>query len=289
MTAVTSETAVSADGTVIAFDRRGAGPALVLVSGAFGVREDPRWRELAEELAGRFTVVAYDRRGRGDSGDSGGAGDTGEGGSAARYDVRREVEDLSAVIAAVGGTAYLFGISSGAVLALEAVARGAAVTRLALYEPPFVVDGSRPPVPADYLDRLTALLAGGSRGDMVEYFMTAAVGVPAEYLGGMRQDPSWGFMESVAHTLPYDAAAMGDTMRGRPLPEGRWSPVSVPVLVADGDASFPWIHAAADALAGVLPGAVRRTLEGQDHGVEAKAVAPVLAEFFGPDGEEEER
>ncbi|MEV7612404.1 alpha/beta fold hydrolase [Streptomyces sp. NPDC089799] len=263
------ETAVSADGTVIAFDRQGTGPALVLVSGAFGVREDPRWREFGEELADRFTVVAYDRRGRGDSGDGG-----------RRYDVQDEVDDLSAVIAAVGGTACVFGLSSGAALALEAVARGAAVTRLALYEPPFVVDGSRPPVPEEYSDRLVALLADGSRGAMVEYFMTAAVGVPAEYLGGMRQDPSWAFMESVAHTLPHDAAAMGDTMRGRPLDGRRWAPVSVPVLVADGGESFPWIRTAADALAGVLPDAVRRTLEGQDHGVAAKAMAPVLAGFF---------
>ncbi|MEV8536781.1 alpha/beta fold hydrolase [Streptomyces sp. NPDC051211] len=272
------ETVVSTDGTRIAYERKGAGPALILVSGAFGVREDPHWREFADALADRFTVVAYDRRGRGGSDDNGG---NGEGGSAARYDVQREVEDLSAVIAAVGGPAYLFGLSSGAVLALEAVARGAAVTRLALYEPPFVVDGSRPPVPAEYLDRLTALLAEGRRGDMVEYFMTAAVGVPAEFLGGMRQDPSWGSMEAVAHTLPYDAVAMGDTMSGHPLPAGRWASVSLPVLVADGSETFPWIHASADALAGVLPDAVRRTLEGQDHGVEAKSMAPVLAEFFG--------
>ncbi|MFE3281633.1 alpha/beta fold hydrolase, partial [Streptomyces sp. NPDC059233] len=137
---------VSRDGTVIAFDRIGAGPVLVLVGGAFQVRDDAKWVELARLLADRFTVVTYDRRGRGDSGDT------------APYEVAREFEDLAAVIDAVGATAGVMGMSSGAVLALEAAAHGVPITALALYEPPFVLDDARPPLPADYLDRLHGAL-----------------------------------------------------------------------------------------------------------------------------------
>src|SRR4051794_22264207 len=219
-------TVTSADGTTLGFDRRGDGPAVILVGGAFQYRAfDPRTGQLADLLAGRHTVVHYDRRGRGESGDT------------PPYAVEREVEDLDALIQAVGGSAALFGMSSGAALALDAVAAGLPVSRLAVYEAPFVVDGSRPPAPADYVAHLRALVAEGRRGDAVEYFLTAGAGVPAEIVGQMRHAPMWPGFEVVAHTLPYDAALMDGTTTGGPLPADRWAAVKIPVLVGDGGAS----------------------------------------------------
>ncbi|RSS79267.1 alpha/beta fold hydrolase [Streptomyces sp. WAC06614] len=260
----------SHDGTVIAYERFGQGPALVMVGGAFQVRDDAHWLTLARLLAERFTVVTYDRRGRGDSGDTG------------PYEVRREVEDIAALVAELGGSALLLGMSSGAVLALEAVQGGVPVTGLAVYEPPFVVEDSRPPLPADYVERLRTAVAEGRRGDAVELFLTAAVGLPAEYLGGMRADAAgWAHMESLAHTLAYDGTVMGATMSGRPLPADRWPAVTVPTLVVDGGASPPMFGHGARALAALLPAAERRTLEGQDHQVDPALLAGAVTEFFG--------
>ncbi|MEU8675465.1 alpha/beta hydrolase [Streptomyces sp. NPDC048560] len=260
------DTVFSADGTVIAHERAGQGPALVLVGGAFQVRTD--FAELSALLAERFTVITYDRRGRGDSGDT------------PPYDVRREVEDLDAVIGRAGGSALVFGMSSGAALALEAVSRGSAVSRLALYEPPFVVDDTRPPLPEDYIGHLRALTARDARGEAVEYFLTRAVGVPAEVVAGMRQAPFWAGMEAVAHTLSYDGTVMGDTMSGRPLPAGRWDAVRIPVLVGEGGASEAWMRNGARALAGLGANYTLHTFAGQDHGIAPKVLAPVLADFF---------
>ncbi|MCX5377503.1 alpha/beta fold hydrolase [Streptomyces sp. NBC_00091] len=263
--------AVSRDGTVIAYDRTGEGPALVLVGGAYQVREDPRWAVLAGLLGDRFTVVTYDRRGRGDSGDT------------APYAVEREIEDLAAVIAELEGPVRVMGMSSGAVLALEAAAHGVPIAELALYEPPFVVDDSRLPVPADYIGRLEAALADGRRDDAVTLMLTAAVNIPAEYLGPMRDSVVWGHFTALAHTLPYDARVMGDTMTGRPLPADRWAGVRIPVLAIGGGASDPWLRSGARALAGLLPAGRHRTLEGQTHDVDPAALAPALAEFYGRD------
>lgn len=259
----------SKDGTTIAFDRSGAGPALILVGGALQYRAiDPRTAELAALLAPRFTVIHYDRRGRGDSGDT------------APYAVERELEDLDALIAESGGSAFVFTMSSGGHLALDAAARGAAIKKLALYEPPFIIDGSRPPLPEDYVTQLTKLASSGRRGDAVEYFMTKAVEVPAEFVAGMRQEPFWPAFEAVAHTLAHDGAFIADTMSGSPLPLKRWASVAVPTLVMDGGASPTWARNAAQTLADVLPHAQRRTLEGQTHDVAPEALAPVLAAFF---------
>jgi hypothetical protein len=170
-------------------------------------------------------------------------------------------------------------MSSGSVLALDAAATGLAIPKLAVYEPPFVVDDSRPPLPDDYLQRLGALLADGRRGDAVELFLTTVVGVPAEFVAGMRSAPFWTGMEEVAHTLAYDAALMAGTMSGSSLPEHRWSRLSASTLVVDGGASPPWIHAAARALVRTLA-ASHVTLEGQDHDVAPAAVAPILRDFF---------
>ncbi|HEY1322697.1 MAG TPA: alpha/beta hydrolase, partial [Streptosporangiaceae bacterium] len=232
----------SSDGTTIAYTRSGTGPALILVDGAFQHRAiDQRTEYLAELLSQDFTVYHHDRRGRGGSGDT------------APYTTEREIEDLAALIEQAGEPALVFGNSSGAPLALDAVTRGAAVSKLALYEAPFVVDGSRPPVGDDYLNRLTKLLAEGRRGDAVELFLTEAVGVPAQFVAGMRQAPVWQDFEAVAHTLRYDALFMDGTLTGGPLPAGRWADVSVPALVIDGGASPAFMHNAADALAALLP------------------------------------
>lgn len=257
----------SADGTAIAFDQTGDGPPVILVSGALGTRGfDPL--SPAPLLASQFTVISYDRRGRGDSGDT------------PPYAVEREVEDIAALVDAVGGSAYLYGISSGGVLALEATNHLATIAKLAMYEPPFIVDDSRPPLPADYVTRLTELTAAGRRGEAVELFMTAAAGVPAEYLGPMRADPSWAQMEQVAHTLAYDGTVMGQTMSGTPLPADRWTSVTAPTLVLVGGDSEPFFHDGARALVDLFPGARYSTLDGQDHAVAPDALAPVLADFF---------
>lgn len=260
----------SADGTRIGYDLVGEGPAVILVGGAFQHRAvDPRTAHLADRLGKEFSVVHYDRRGRGDSGD------------AASYATAREVDDIAALIGAVGGRACLFGMSSGAALALDAVAAGLPVPRLAVYEAPFLVEGvPRPVVGPDYLDRLRAHLAAGRHGEAVAQFLTEAAGVPPEIVAGMRAAPVWADFEAVAPTLAYDAALLDGTVEGGPLPAGRWAGVDIPVLVVDGGASPPAMRMAADALADLLPDARRRTLAGQDHAVDPEVVAPVLAEFY---------
>jgi pimeloyl-ACP methyl ester carboxylesterase len=263
------DTVTSKDGTTIAFDRSGEGPAVILVGGAIQHRAiDPNTARLAELLAPKCTVYHYDRRGRGDSGDT------------APYAVEREIEDIGALIQDAGGSASLFGISSGAVLGLEAAERGLAIAKLALYEPPFMVDDSRPSLPEDYRDRLTKLLAAGRSGDAVELFMTEAVGMPVEAVAPMRDMPFWSGLESVAHTLPNDDAIMADTTSGAPLPAGRWATVAIPVLVIDGGESPAWARNAVQALVEHLSDAHRQTLEGQTHQVDPEVLAPLLREFF---------
>jgi pimeloyl-ACP methyl ester carboxylesterase len=261
------EEAISKDGTTIAFDRSGEGPPIVLVGGALSDRSAAV--DLAAELAPRFTVIAYDRRGRGESGDT------------APYSVDREVDDIEVLIVAAGGNAFVFGHSSGAVLALEAArALPERITRLALYEPPFIVDDSRPPLPADYVTRLEELDSAGRRGDAVEYFLTTGPGVSPEAVAGIRREPFWPSFEAVSHTLAYDGTIMGDTMGGSPAPLQRWASVKVTTLIMDGGASPDWQRNAVQALAEILPDARHRTLEGQGHGADPKVLAPALATFF---------
>jgi alpha-beta hydrolase superfamily lysophospholipase len=251
----------SSDGTTIAFDRLGDGPPLILVCG--GSTDRKANAPLAELLAPQFTVLNYDRRGRGDSGDT------------LPYAVERELEDLDAVIVAAGGSAFVYGTSSGGALALEAAASGLAIRKLALWEPPYILDeNSRPP--ADTARTYTELVSAGRRGEAVEYFMGRVVGLPPEFVAQARNAPWWPAQEALAHTLAYDATIMGDYS----LPIERLSSVTTPTLVIDGGASFPWIGETARALAGVLPDAQRRTLEGQTHDVAPEVLAPVLAGFF---------
>lgn len=259
----------SADGTRIAFETVGAGPPLVLVSGAAGYRAiSPSQRELAELLGARFTVLTYDRRGRGESGD------------ADSYAPAREVEDLRALVEGAGGSAVAMGLSSGAVLVLDAAQAGVPLVKLALYDAPFIVDDSRPPVPDEYVSTLNELVAAGRRGDAGEYFLTRAVGVPADAVASMRADAGWCVVEGVAHTFAYDGEIMGDTTSGWPLPPDRWDSVSAPTLVVDGGESPAHMHTGADAIARLLPNARRVTLPGQDHSAEPAVLAPVLLEFF---------
>jgi pimeloyl-ACP methyl ester carboxylesterase len=268
MTTTVTATATSTDGTPIAYDQVGSGPAVILVGGAFQYRSfDPRTAEIARSLSDRFTVFHYDRRGRGDSGDT------------SPYAVAREVEDIAALIEAAGGRACLYGMSSGAALALDAVAAGLDVPRIAVYEAPFLVDGGRT-VGADYLARLDQLLAVEDRTGAVTLFLTEAAGVPTEYVEAMREQPMWPGFEAVAPTLAYDARIMDGTLDGRALPTSRWAAVRCPALVADGGASPESMRTAADALAALLPDARRVTIPDQDHGVAPEAIAPVLAEFY---------
>jgi len=257
----------SADGTPIAYERIGQGPPLIIVGGAWNVRRSAA--ELAEQLAGEFTVFTYDRRGRGESGDT------------PPYAVEREIEDLEALIEASGGSAALFGHSSGGALAIETTARSVRVSRLAVYEPPYIVDHSRPALADDYIEHLEELVAAGRRREVVSYFMTEAVGMPREMAEQLGDSPMAASMEPVAHTVPYDGRVMlRGSMSGEPLP-GEWrSSVTVPTLVMDGGDSPEWLHSAARALVALLPDVSYRTLAGQDHAAPADAIAPVLEEFL---------
>jgi pimeloyl-ACP methyl ester carboxylesterase len=262
------KTAISRDGTRISYDELGQGPPLVLVGGAFNTRSFGPNGGLAPLLAERFTVINYDRRGRGDSTDT------------APYSVEREVEDLEALIEEAGGSASVFGISSGAALAMEAAHRGLNMDKLALYEAPFVVDDSRPPVPDDYLERLEKLVASDRRGEAIRLFMRKGVRVPAVFVAMMRFMPAWSKLKAIAHTVIYDAALVDDYQKGKPLPAERWASVTMPTLVAVGGKSPDWMRHAMRELADTLPNAKHLTLEGQTHIVKPEALAPALVEFF---------
>jgi pimeloyl-ACP methyl ester carboxylesterase len=258
---------LSKDGTAIAFDRKGRGPAIILIDGALCYRASGPSGPLAELLAENFTVFTYDRRGRGDSGNS------------STYAVEREIEDIEVLIHEAGGSAFVYGISSGAALALEAANHGLAIKKLAMYEAPFIVDDSRLPIPKDFLAQLNHLISADRRGDAVKLFMKL-VGVPAIFIGLMRFMPAWSKLKCVAHTLPYDITIVQDYQRGKPLPANRWSSVTASTLVIDGGKSPRWMRHGTQALADAIPNARLRTLEGQTHMVNPKVLAPALAEFF---------
>ncbi|SDK59371.1 Lysophospholipase, alpha-beta hydrolase superfamily [Nonomuraea jiangxiensis] len=254
-------TTCSADGTVIAFDRLGAGEPVILVSGASCTRGVHA--QAAGLLATGRTVLNYDRRGRGDSGDT------------LPYAVEREIEDLAAVIEAAGGRAAVFGNSSGAVLALRAAAAGLPITRLALWEPPFQLDAGAPGRSRAYAEELAACLAEGRRGDAVALFMRS-VGLPPEVVAGIRQSPMWAPMEAIAPTLAYDAAVLGDGA----LPAGL-AGVTAPTLVLTGSRTGPWAETAARAVVDALPAGRHAVLDGQDHNVSWEVLVPRLAAFLG--------
>jgi pimeloyl-ACP methyl ester carboxylesterase len=261
---------VSKDGTSIAYERSGKGPVVILVASALADRSAAA--QLAALLAENFTVINYDRRGRGESGDT------------SPYAVAREVEDIAALIEEAGGPVYIFGHSSGAVLALEAVSKlSSRIKKAVLYEPPFIVDDSRAPIPEDFTRRVNELVSAGRRGDAVEHFMVSAVNVPPELVKQMRTYPMWPGLEKLAHTIAYDIAVMGDTQAGKPLPAKRWASASSFTIVMCGDKSPPFLQRSAKAVADILPNAKHQTLKGQDHSVvftAPKVIAAALNEIF---------
>jgi pimeloyl-ACP methyl ester carboxylesterase len=256
----------SADGTTIAFDRYGDGRPVILIGGAYNDRSTVAG--LAEAISsGDVGAVTYDRRGRGASTNND-----------SEFDPERELEDLSVMIEALGGSASVFGHSSGAVLALEAAMQRLPIERLAVYEPSYMVDGTRPFPPADIDERLCALVREERRDDAVVLFFTEAVGLATATVEGMRAAPVWGSLAAFAHTLPYDLAVH----HGYRLPTGRLAELELPLLALDGGESFPWIRATARAVAQTVPGARHLTLEGEDHGVlqHPEALRRELVEFF---------
>jgi pimeloyl-ACP methyl ester carboxylesterase len=256
-------TVTSRDGTAIAYERAGTGPPLVLVEAAGHYRAFSSFDGLMPVLANDFTVYRYDRRGRGDSGDT------------APFAVEREVDDLAALVAHAGGSAFLYGYSSGGLVAVHAAAGGLPVAGLALFEPPIDDGGPDNPQQAAFTARLAELVGAGRRGAAVEHFL-AGVGLPDDMLAQMRGTPPWAAMEAVAPTLVYDSLVSAATTN-RLL-----ASVTVPTLVLSSAASGEELTAMATGVATALPDATHRVLPGEWHGVADDVLAAALREFFAP-------
>lgn len=264
-------TVLSKDGTTIAYEQSGTGPVMVLVGAALADRAGTA--KLARLLARHFTVINYDRRGRGKSTDT------------PPYTVEREVEDLEALVDGAGGSASLFGSSSGAVLALEAASQlESKVESLFLYEPPFIIDDSHPHVPADLAEHVQELVASNRRSGAVRLFFTKGMGIPTVAVTLMRYlMPGWSNMAALAHTIPYDLACLSGTQQGKPLEASRWARAKVPTLVMAGGRSEAFFHTGARALVSLLPHAQYRRLPGAHHGsvlLAPKAITVAMEEFF---------
>jgi pimeloyl-ACP methyl ester carboxylesterase len=259
----------STDGTEIAFDRIGKGPPVILIGGAFSWRRWKGFVELADLLSARFTVLNYDRRGRGDSGDT------------KPYALEREFEDLQAMIRVAGGSASVWGMSSGGILALEAARAGVAIEKIAAYEPPFIVDSRDGLPPDDFVRHLGALVDRGERSEAVKYFMARVMGMPSLIPSLMSLwPPMWSKLKATAHTLPYEAALIDRYVRGRPIDHAYWARVATPTLIVSGEKSPEKLRKGAAAIAAALPHAEHRALPGVSHNVKMSALAPVLADFF---------
>lgn len=261
----------SRDGTRIAYEKSGVGPVLVLVSAALADRNGTR--RLATHLSSHFTVINYDRRGRGASTDT------------PPYSPDKEVEDIQALIEANGGSAFVFGSSSGSVLALDAANElGAKIRKLFMFEPPFIVDNSRPRMADNLGQEISALVAQDRRNDAVKLFFTKGIGIPGPGVTLMRfLMPGWSKMTAMAQTAPYDLAVLSGTQTGQPLPPKRWSSIQAPVLVAVGGRSEPFFHSGAKALTEILPHAEYRLLKGMNHGavlLSSKALGQEVSEYF---------
>ena len=254
-------TVISKDGSKVAYEKSGNGPVLVIVS---AMPDRSANAPLVELLAPHFTVYNYDRRGRGGTEDN------------KPYAVEREFEDLESILDEAGGSAHVYGSSGMGIFALKAAAHGLndKYIKLAVWEAPFIIPGTRPPVPADYKQQQEKLLAEGRRADMPELFLTVAVGLPVEFVKPMRDFPGWSAFVESAPALIHDAELVGDFS----IPE-KLKNVTTPTLVLDGGMT-PWMTTGADELAKVLPNATRQTLAGQQHNVEPTAIAPALISFF---------
>jgi pimeloyl-ACP methyl ester carboxylesterase len=256
----------SRDDTIIAFERLGDGEPVIVVGGAACDRA--MTRPIAEELAKHFTAFNYDRRGRGDSSDS------------APYEVEREIEDLEALISEAGGTASVYGHSSGAALALRAAAHGLPITGLVLHKPPYGTgSGEEQRAARQYAGELEALLSEGRRGDAVELFFTT-VGMPREMVAGMRRTPRWAELEAMTPTLAYDSKVMGDGSAGGTVPIGLIGGVTTETLVLSGGRSPAWMIEVGRRIADTMPNGRHMVLEGHEHVVAPEVLVPVLAEFF---------
>ena len=262
-----NQTTTSRDGTTIAFTKRGMGPPLIIVDGAFCYRENGPATELASQLAQHFTVFTYDRRGRGESGDT------------APYTVGREIDDLRTLAGEAGTAPFVVGISSGGALILQAVASGLSVKKIALYEPPYVADGNGPRSFADAGNRLQSFVSTGDRAGAVRFFLTDVYGAPRAFVFAMPflMPNAWKRNKLVAHTLPYDLAILSD----RSVLNERSSLISVPALVIGGEKSPKELRDAVAAVANALPNGHTRFLPGQDHNLSSRALAPVLFGYFG--------
>lgn len=257
------ETVTSKDGTKIAYDKTGKGPTLILVLGALNSRKSGA--KLAKLLAARFTVISYDRRGRGDSTDT------------APYSPQREVEDIAALIDTVREPVCLYSHSSGAALALEAAIKlRKKIGKLAIYEVPYALDDNARKAANEYYKTLKKLLAAGRKGDAVALFVRS-VGVSDKQIQAMKRMPMWKGLEKLAPTLAYDSEVLG---KGHALPAVRLSRIAIPTLVMHGGAGAPFMRDAARAISEAIPQAQLRTLARQTHGVSPKVLAPVLEEFF---------
>jgi len=248
------KTAISRDGTVIAYEQTGSGPTVILVSAALADRSGNR--RLARYLSDRFTVINYDRRGRGTSGNT------------RPYTIEKEVEDVEALVNASRGSAFLFGSSSGSVLALDAAAHlGTKVTKLYMFEPPFIVDSSRPPMDKTLSGAIDRQVAVGNRSEAVRLFFTMGMGIPPFGVTMMRiLMPGWSKMCVMAHTIPYDLSILDGTQAGQPLPVERWRGASLPIRVAVGGRSEPFFHSGAKGVVQILPSAQYQPLAGLNHG-----------------------
>lgn len=260
--------ATSADGTRIAYDTNGTGAALVIVEGAMCQRSMGAAANVRESLGEHFTVHAYDRRGRGESG----AGET-------PYDVQREVEDLAAVIAATGGTPYVFAASSGGVLALEAARTGVPMEKLAVYEAPLIVDDTHAPHDPTLAEQVERLVAAGDHGGAVKLFMRT-VGAPAPMVAIMPLLPVWKKLTGIAHTLVHDFRIVLPLAQGRPLPAGYYADVKPETLVLAGGKSPTYMRNSQAAIVAQLPHGRLQTLPRQTHMIRARATTPALLDHF---------
>ncbi|MBO2448247.1 alpha/beta hydrolase [Actinomadura barringtoniae] len=258
------DTTTSQDGSRIAYESFGNGPAVILIGGAFNNRGSVS--ALAQALTGHRAIV-YDRRGRGDSNDK-----------ATGFDPAREIEDIAALIEAVGGQASLFGHSSGAVLAIAAALHGLPVTSLMAYEPPYAVDGARPLPRPEVRGQIEALVAKYDRDGAAALFLEGQVGVPAQVVAEMRKSPMWADMITLAHTLPYDVAICGPELA---LPDGLGD-LATPTLAISGDRTQPWMTVAAKAFAAAVPNGQYVSIPGEDHSVlhRPENLAPTLNNFL---------
>jgi pimeloyl-ACP methyl ester carboxylesterase len=270
MNQLTMSEVSSADGTRISYDSVGDGPPLILVAGATQYRAvDTTTPELQRLLAdGGYRVINYDRRGRGESGDT------------LPYAPEREFEDLGALVAAAGGEAGVFGMSSGAILAVEAAARGVPMSKLVVYEPPCLLDSDGPEPIDDYVETLEGFTEAGKPGDAMAYFLEVVGDMPPEAIEQFRASPAWPAFEAVGHTIAYDGRIMDPFSKGEPIPSGRWDSATQPTLVIAGGDSPEWMQRAAAKVAEALPAGEVRVLPGQTHQFDPAALAPAMLEFL---------